>query len=128
MIADLEVRAKRRFKELAEKGIKTNYTDVLKELKERDEADANRSLAPLKPAEDAILIDTSNLTIEEQVHKLYEITCRIIEKIDNNNSDKEPGERKIKIRIANYLGYCFGVKRAIQMAKDAKVTENLFIL
>lgn len=124
MVADLEVRAKRRFKELAEKGIKTNYTDVLKELKERDEADANRSLAPLKPAEDAILIDTSNLTIEEQVHKLYEITCRIIEKIDNNNSDKEPEERKIKIRIANYLGYCFGVKRAIQMAKDAILTEK----
>ena len=67
MIADLEVRAKRRFKELAEKGIRTNFEDVLQELKTRDEADANRSLAPLKPAEDAILIDTSNLTIEEQV-------------------------------------------------------------
>jgi len=124
MVADLEVRAKRRFKELAEKGIKTSFEDVLQELKTRDEADANRALAPLKPAEDAILIDTSNLTIEEQVHKLYTITCKIIEKAEKNDTGIEATTKKVKIRLANYSGYCFGVRRAIQMAKEAKVTEK----
>ena len=124
MIADLEVRAKRRFKELAEKGIRTNFEDVLQELKTRDEADANRSLAPLKPAEDAILIDTSNLTIEEQVQKLYVITCKIIEKAGKNNTGNKATGKKVRIRLANYSGYCFGVKRAIQMAKEANVTEK----
>jgi cytidylate kinase len=75
MVADLEVRARRRYQELKAKGIESRYEDVLQELKARDEADASRSLAPLKPASNHI-VDTSNLSIEEQVYKLYEITLR----------------------------------------------------
>ena len=124
MVADLEVRAKRRFKELAEKGIRTNFEDVLQELKTRDEADANRSLAPLKPAEDAILIDTSKLTIEEQVQKLYEITCAIIDRLGNDNADSKPNENKVEIRLAPFSGFCFGVRRAIQLAQSAKISDK----
>ncbi|EPS47344.1 (d)CMP kinase [Clostridium botulinum] len=75
--ASAEVRAKRRLKELKEKGININFRDVLKEIKERDYIDSNRKVNPLKQSKDAILIDTSNFTIEEVVDKI----CTIIKKI-----------------------------------------------
>ncbi|EKX79192.1 cytidylate kinase [Clostridium botulinum CFSAN001628] len=74
--ASAEVRAKRRLKELKEKGININFRDVLKEIKERDYIDSNRKVNPLKQSKDAILIDTSNFTIEEVVDKI----CNIIKK------------------------------------------------
>ncbi|ACQ52823.1 (d)CMP kinase [Clostridium botulinum] len=74
--ASAEVRAKRRLKELKEKGININFRDVLKEIKERDYIDSNRKVNPLKQSKDAILIDTSNFTIEEVVDKI----CTIIKK------------------------------------------------
>ncbi|HDK7136922.1 TPA: (d)CMP kinase [Clostridium botulinum] len=74
--ASAEVRAKRRLKELREKGININFRDVLKEIKERDYIDSNRKVNPLKQSKDAILIDTSNFTIEEVVDKI----CTIIKK------------------------------------------------
>ena len=63
--AQAETRAKRRQKELQEKGICAIYEDVLAEVKARDERDSNRAVAPLKPAQDAFVLDTSDLTIEE---------------------------------------------------------------
>ncbi len=74
--ASAEVRAKRRLKELKEKHINIDFEDVLKEIKERDYIDSNRKINPLKQSEDAILIDTSNFTIEEVVDKI----CTIIKK------------------------------------------------
>ncbi|MBZ1330552.1 (d)CMP kinase [Clostridium botulinum] len=74
--ASAEVRAKRRLKELKEKGININFQDVLNEIKERDYIDSNRKVNPLKQSKDAILIDTSNFTIEEVVDKI----CTIIKK------------------------------------------------
>ncbi|AUM87830.1 cytidylate kinase [Clostridium botulinum] len=74
--ASAEVRAKRRLKELKEKGININFRDVLKEIKERDYIDSNRKVNPLKQSKDAILIDTSNFTIEEVVDKI----CTIIKR------------------------------------------------
>lgn len=73
--ASPEVRAMRRHKEFLEKGIASSYEEVLKQTKERDERDSSRSSAPLKPADDAIIIDTSNLGIEE----VYNRVCGIIE-------------------------------------------------
>lgn len=67
---------KRRLKELKEKGININFRDVLKEIKERDYIDSNRKVNPLKQSKDAILIDTSNFTIEEVVDKI----CTIIKR------------------------------------------------
>ena len=71
--ASSEVRAQRRFKELQEKGMDTPYEKVLADIIARDERDANRATAPLKPAEDAIIIDTSDLSIDEVVAKAREI-------------------------------------------------------
>ncbi len=66
MTASAEVRAQRRYDELIKKGDTVLYDDVLQNVIERDEIDSNRTIAPLKPASDAIMIDNSNLTREEQ--------------------------------------------------------------
>ena len=80
MVADVEERARRRWQELVDKGQQPVYEDVLSELKERDKNDSSREIAPLKPAEDAIEIDTTSLSIEEQVERLYQlITERSLE-------------------------------------------------
>ncbi|MBP5534541.1 MAG: (d)CMP kinase [Alphaproteobacteria bacterium] len=63
--ASAEVRAKRRLKELQEKGICVIYEDVLNDVKKRDERDSSRATAPLKPAEDALILDTSDLTVDD---------------------------------------------------------------
>jgi cytidylate kinase len=71
MVASAEERARRRCDELDEKGQKADFITVLNEMQERDRQDSTRALAPLKPAEDSIEIDTTNLSIEQQVEKLY---------------------------------------------------------
>ncbi len=80
LTASHEVRAKRRYQELKEKGKDVDLEKILKEIKERDENDSSREFAPLKVPEDAIVIDTSDLTIEEVVEKIVEIVknkCKI---------------------------------------------------
>lgn len=71
LFATPEIRALRRYKELLEKNISVIYQEVLEDIKRRDDQDSNRELAPLRPAEDAVLIDSSNLTVEEVVNKIY---------------------------------------------------------
>jgi len=61
LFADAEVRAKRRVKELAERGTPRAFEEVLKEMQERDYNDSHRAIAPLRPADDAIMVDTSDL-------------------------------------------------------------------
>lgn len=63
--ASTEVRAQRRFKEFQAKGLDTDYETVLADMKARDERDATRATAPMKPADDAIVFDTSAMSIEE---------------------------------------------------------------
>lgn len=63
--ASAEVRADRRFKELKEKGEDVSYDVILKDLKERDERDSKRATAPLKPAEDAFILDTSDMDADK---------------------------------------------------------------
>jgi cytidylate kinase len=63
--ANTEIRAERRHKELLERGESSIYARVLQDMKERDERDTNRSVAPLKPAEDAFILDTSDLDAEQ---------------------------------------------------------------
>jgi cytidylate kinase len=65
LTASAEVRAERRYKQLKEKGLDASLTTLLAEIAERDERDRTRSVSPLKPAEDAIIIDTSHLGIDE---------------------------------------------------------------
>ena len=69
----VEERAKRRYKQNLEKGINETYENALKNVKERDEIDSHREIAPLKKADDAILIDSTNMTIEEVVNRVLEI-------------------------------------------------------
>ena len=73
LTASVETRATRRYKELLEKGENCVYEEIAQDIKERDERDMNREIAPLKQAEDAIYIDSSNMTIEEVVNKVIEI-------------------------------------------------------
>jgi len=70
--ADPEIRSKRRFLELKEKGEKTTAGEVYQKMLERDRNDSSRQLAPLKPAKDAIIVDSTNLQIEEVVQVLLE--------------------------------------------------------
>jgi cytidylate kinase len=64
--ASAEVRAMRRFKELQEKGIPADYDDILKNVVERDRIDSTRAVSPLRQADDALVLDNSNITIAEQ--------------------------------------------------------------
>lgn len=65
--ASAEVRAERRFKELQERGLAADFESVLADVRARDERDTNRAEAPLRPAEDAIMIDTSDMSISAAV-------------------------------------------------------------
>ncbi len=73
LTASPEQRAKRRLLELQQRGEPANYEDVLKDLKERDERDQNRSIAPLIPAKDAVLIDTSDHSLEQVTQKIKDL-------------------------------------------------------
>ena len=70
--AELEIRAKRRWEQYQKKGIDSSYEEVLTALRKRDQQDMTREIAPLKQAEDAMLLDTSHLSIEESVAKMME--------------------------------------------------------
>ena len=67
LTASAEVRAKRRYDELTAAGQEVNYEEILEQIIERDTRDMNREIAPLKQAEDAVLVDTSKLGIEEVI-------------------------------------------------------------
>ncbi len=68
-----EERARRRMLQNEEKGIKASYEEILKGIQDRDKRDSTREIAPLKKAEDAIYIDSTNLSIEQVVEKIIEI-------------------------------------------------------
>ena len=70
LTASAEVRADRRYKELKEKGIDVDYKALLDEIIQRDYNDSNRETAPLKQADDAVLIDSSNMTLEESINAI----------------------------------------------------------
>lgn len=71
--ASAEVRAQRRYKELIEKGMPASYEDILKNVTERDYIDTHRAVSPLRPADDAVILDNSNLTIAEQKQWLLDL-------------------------------------------------------
>lgn len=70
LTASAEEQARRRYKQLKEKGINVNLSSLVLELRERDQRDRERKVAPLKPAVDAICIDTDSLTIQEVVQRI----------------------------------------------------------
>ena len=72
LTADPEERAMRRFKELQEKGSTVTYKEVLDDLVVRDYNDSHREIAPLKPADDSVTINTTGMTLEESINKIIE--------------------------------------------------------
>ena len=72
MVADIKMRAKRRLKEMKQFGIVKSVKEVISELESRDQKDSSRDNSPLRKAKDAIEIDTSNLSIVEQVDKIID--------------------------------------------------------
>lgn len=73
LTASPEVRAERRLRELREKGVETDFDSVLRDINYRDAQDAGRAAAPLRQAEDAVLVDTSHLSLEESFALLCEL-------------------------------------------------------
>lgn len=116
LVADVQERAKRRYLELQAKGITTPMEQVVSELEARDKADSSRAMAPLKPAADAFVLDTSLLSIEDQVQELY--------KVITQNHNNESGHKSPCVRLARHSGFCFGVRRAIQLAMEARTNEG----
>lgn len=79
MTASADIRAQRRYKELKEKGEKISFEDVLKNVKHRDDIDTNRKNSPLIQADDAIKIDNSNMSQEEQFEKILNLAKERVE-------------------------------------------------
>ena len=77
LTASAEERAQRRYKQLKSKGIGGNLAALLKDIKQRDERDSQRSASPLKPADDAVQIDTSDLSIEQVVEQVLAICKKV---------------------------------------------------
>ncbi len=80
LTASAEERAKRRHKQLLEKGISANLRDLSADIAERDERDSTRATSPLKPAEDAVIVDTSTLDINAVVENISEL---VLERFPN---------------------------------------------
>lgn len=73
LTASAEVRAKRRYDELIEKGQAVEFDDVLSDLQERDYRDSHREVAPLKPSEESVIVDTSLLSFDESVNAILTV-------------------------------------------------------
>ena len=71
LTARAEVRAERRYRELLERGQQVNFEQILADVNRRDEQDMNRPVAPLKPAEDGVILDTSECSFDESLMLLY---------------------------------------------------------
>jgi cytidylate kinase len=73
LTASAEERAKRRYKQLKEKGVSVNLAGLLTEIAARDERDAGRAVAPLKPAEDAVIVDSTGSPISEVIERVLSV-------------------------------------------------------
>lgn len=88
LTAKSQVRAKRRWLQIKEKEEKHSYQEILQQLKQRDYQDTHRKISPLKIAKEAIVIDSTNLTIQQIVKKITKITKLVIKKEDINLYEK----------------------------------------
>lgn len=79
LTASVEERARRRYKELCEKGIDTDFESVKKDIMYRDKNDSEREFAPLRQAEDAVLVDTSDMSIEQVINKIHSMIAEVMQ-------------------------------------------------
>ena len=101
--ADNEVRAKRRYDELVRNGLDVEYDKILNEIEKRDNIDYNRSESPLKKANDAKIIDTSNMSFSESVDEVSKVIVEYM----------IPKMKLKRVRVAENNGFCHGVLRAV---------------
>ena len=78
LVADVQARAERRYKQLINKGISANLVDLLRDMRERDARDINRTVAPLVAASDAHVVDSSNLSIEQTVQAILDLWSEVV--------------------------------------------------
>ncbi|WP_022852255.1 bifunctional 4-hydroxy-3-methylbut-2-enyl diphosphate reductase/30S ribosomal protein S1 [Limisalsivibrio acetivorans] len=117
LVAGVEERAKRRREEWLSKGEDVPLEEIIEDIRKRDEMDSKRASAPLKKAEDAIEIDTTNLTIDEVVT----IMVAAIE--------QHAGKSRIDVHLAENAGFCFGVERAVGLVEQtARQKTNVYTL
>jgi 3-phosphoshikimate 1-carboxyvinyltransferase len=79
LTASADARAERRYKQLIDKGLSANLPDLLQDLKQRDERDSQRSVAPLRQEADARLLDTTHLTIEQAVNQVLAWSRKVLQ-------------------------------------------------
>src|SRR5581483_3267996 len=72
--ASAPVRARRRYDEMSRQGVSTRFEDVLTDIQRRDKIDSERAISPLKPADDAVRVDTDGYTIDQVVERLWKLT------------------------------------------------------
>ena len=92
-------RARRRVKQLKSSGVEATYDEILAEIERRDLNDSTRSVAPLKAASDAIILDTTGMSIEEVVSRIVSLA-----------------EKRQRVHLARSVGFCYGVDRAVSEA------------
>jgi cytidylate kinase len=73
LTASAQARAERRYKQLKEKGESVNLSRLFRDIEKRDERDSSRAISPLKPADDAHVIDSTELSIEEVLQKIHDL-------------------------------------------------------
>ncbi len=129
--ADSKIRAQRRYDELIAKGQKADFTEILTQLEARDHQDRNREVAPLRPAEDALIIDTSSLNIDGVFAKVYAAV-----KVKNHNEQMTAAidaYYQLLIKAIDQLGYAPEFLNAPQKIDQANTrllcqTRSLFFL
>ncbi len=129
--ADSKIRAQRRYDELITKGQKADFTEILTQLEARDHQDRNREVAPLRPAEDALIIDTGLLDVDEVFAKVYAAV-----KVKNNNKQMAAAidaYHQLLIKAIEQLGYAPEFLNAPQKIDQANTrllcqTRSLFFL
>lgn len=104
LTATAEARARRRVDQLKEKGEDVNYDDILASIKERDERDSGRDIAPLKAADDAVLLDTSDLTLEESIAAAKKIAEEKLSAKASAAKKKTPKTNKLYRVLKTILG------------------------
>ena len=98
LTAKPEVRAKRRYDEIIAKGLEAKYEVILEEIKLRDYKDSNREIAPLKQAKDAILIDTSDLSMEQVAEKIIKLINERLSKMEEFKMENYELPKELKVK------------------------------
>ena len=106
LTASPEARAKRRLEELKAKGIETTFEEVLSDMKSRDKNDSSRSVAPAVAADDAIMLDNSDLSVEETIDEVI----RIINEKKNKASEQKPFYRWFHSTFKGLFKFLFRIK------------------